>query len=171
MHADESRTPVPSEPTPAPALSVERGGLPTARDLRTQILGVKRRPPREVDLSRFSDLGFPDRVWIKGASAAARDAWEGERYQSGKKGRVDFAYTNVQAGLVARCLCDANGTLVFPDAKEGAKALGSLDSAPIGVLFEAAKEETGITAGDEEDMEAAEAAMEDELGNGRGGAR
>lgn len=152
---------------PSPTVTVEKGGMPSAKDLLSQIRGVKRRAPREVDMTRFAADGWPARVWIRGASAAVKDEWEGERYQVGKKGRLDMHFENVKAGLVARCLCDHEGVLLFPKAEEGKKILGNMDSPPIEFLYEVAKEESGISAGDEEEMERAEAQLEEELGNDR----
>jgi hypothetical protein len=166
MMNEQSTTPAGASPS-AGGLTSERGGRPSAKDLLSQIRGVKRRAPREVDMRRFAADGWPDRVWIRGASAAAKDEWEGERYQVGKKGRLDMHFENVKAGLVARCLCDHGGALLFPDVQEGKKTLGAMDSPPIEYLYDVAKEESGISAGDEEEMERAEAELEDELGNDR----
>ncbi len=75
-----------------------------------------------------------DVACIRTLTARQRDDYD-QSIDDGK--RRDIA--NISARLVAICLCDAGGELLFPDPAEGAKVVGAWPTVVVERLFHACR--------------------------------
>lgn len=115
--------------------------------LRERILFADDKPEiREVDVPQW---GF--KVFVRGMTATQRDQWEAEQIKIGKNGKTEFTQENIRAGLVARCVCDADGNTVL--RKDDIPRLGQKSAAAIDLLFGVAKELSGISQKDVDELE------------------
>jgi hypothetical protein len=145
--------------TPAPpALTVERGGQPSAGDLLKQILGAPDAPPEAVSMAQFA--GWPAVVWLKRPTATGLTKWETSGISYGKKGKVEMVRDHMREELIALMLVDATGSRVFTETKH-VRALGAKDSAPVDYLYGECRRVAGI---DDEDERVILEATEEALG-------
>ncbi len=71
-----------------------------------------------------------DDAYIRTLTAKERDAYDAS-IDDGVRRNVD----NISARLVCLCLCDEAGKLLFPDAKEGAAAIGKWPTSIVEPLY------------------------------------
>lgn len=101
-------------------------------------------PREQVDVHELGGFAF-----LRGMSGTERDAWE-RSLVVGRGKRRDVNTENVRAKLVARCLCDAEGTRILTDAD--AVALGGLRVDVLQRLFEVAQRLCGVSDADVEEL-------------------
>lgn len=89
-------------------------------------------------------------VIIKALSAAERDAWEKERTTGKGKNRA-MNMNNLRAGFVALCMVGEDGKRIFGDSQIA--QLGRKSAAAIEKLFDKARELSGMSEADVEEME------------------
>ena len=93
-------------------------------------------------------------VYVRGLSAAGRDAYEASLSKTegvGRKAKRVTDLSNVRAKLLARCLCDEQGAPLFTDAD--VEALGDKSAEALEPLIEAAQRLSGMTDNDIERLE------------------
>lgn len=93
-------------------------------------------------------------VYVKGLSAAGRDSYElslSKVEGVGKKAKHVTDLSNARAKLLAQCLCDDSGTLLFTDAD--VQALGQKSAEALEPLIETAQRLSGMTKDDMERLE------------------
>ncbi len=83
----------------------------------------------KVEIPELNDVAY-----IRTITARARDAYENS-VDDGKQ--RDTA--NIGARLVCLCLCDEVGELIYPDAREGATAMGEWSTLIVEPLFHACR--------------------------------
>lgn len=107
--------------------------------------------PQGLRLERMTVPEWGTHVYIRGLNATQRDAWEAEQVSIRKDGSVEYRQQNIRAGLVARCLCDKDGTTYLkPD---DVRKLGQKDAAVVDRIYARAKVLSGISQKDVDDME------------------
>ncbi len=94
------------------------------------------------------DLPGGHRVYVRGMTADERDAMEW-RYTTGF---TDKKPPSIRAYVVLTCCCDADGKPVFGN-KLYAQQLAGMPSKVLEPVFDAAREASGITEDDIENME------------------
>lgn len=103
-----------------------------------------------VDDKVYEDIAVPEwggEVRVRGMSGAQRDDYEASIIQqNGKDQKVNLA--NARAKLVARCLVDESGQLLF--TSEDVRALGRKSARALERVFDKARELSGMS---EEDVE------------------
>lgn len=111
---------------------------------KEEILGIDDKVIELIDVPEWKGS-----VYMKGMTAAERDSWEADVYMARKKdelqGMLDF-----RARLVAKCICNKDGNLLFT-AKD-IKALSSKSAKALDRLFEKAQELNGMRKEDLEKM-------------------
>ena len=80
-------------------------------------------------------------VYLRNMSAKVRDNYEWEIYQARQRGILDRI--SIRTLLVSKCLCDAEGNLLFKD-KSDVAALAKKNAAALEVLFKEAQDLNGI---------------------------
>jgi len=80
-------------------------------------------------------------VYLRNMSAKVRDNYEWEIYQARQRGILDRI--SIRTLLVSKCLCDAEGNLLFKD-KNDVAALAKKNAAALEVLFKEAQDLNGI---------------------------
>ena len=81
-------------------------------------------------VTRKVDVGMGEDACIRTIPAKERDAYH-ESINDGKRTNL----VNMSARLVARCLCDDEGVLLYPDANEGAAIIGEWDGGRVDSLY------------------------------------
>lgn len=76
-----------------------------------------------------------DTAHVRDMTALARDAYDNSLYDDDGKRRPE----NLSARLVARCLCDEEGVLLYPNAEEGARIIAEWPTWLVEPLFIAAR--------------------------------
>lgn len=87
-------------------------------------------------------------VWVRGLTAAERDAYEAEVVQLDDAGDVHMDRQNARAKLVVKCTVDEDGQRVFEPGD--VDLLGEKSGKAVDRLFDAAQRLSGIT---EEDLD------------------
>lgn len=116
---------------------------------RNAILATPDLPIEPVDVPAWGGV-----VYVRGLSAAGRDAYEASlsRIEGvGKKQTRVADLSNVRAKLLARCVCDQAGELLFTDAD--IEALGAKSAEALEPLIEKAQALSGMTERDVERLE------------------
>lgn len=108
--------------------------------LRDQILAADDLPREQVDTPEWG----VDHVWIRGMTAAERDAYEQSLTERGPDGSVrpKRSMRNLRAAFVVRILVDEDGERIFSDAD--ADALGDKNAALIDRLWEKGRVLSGL---------------------------
>jgi len=105
-----------------------------------------------VDDKVFEDIEVPEwggEVRVRGMSGTQRDDYEASiLQQNGSDRRVNLA--NARAKLVARCLVDADGRLLF--SADDVRALGRKSARALERVFDKARELSGMTEKDVETL-------------------
>ena len=105
-----------------------------------------------VDDKVFEDIEVPEwggEVRVRGMSGAQRDDYEASiLQQNGSDRKVNLA--NARAKLVARCLVDADGRLLF--TADDVRALGRKSARALERVFDKARELSGMTEKDVESL-------------------
>jgi hypothetical protein len=94
-------------------------------------------------------------VYVKALTSKERDAFEDENSVAKTvKGRQTFEINvkNIRARLLVRALVDENGAPLFPDRQEGAEILGNLNAAGANRVWDVAREMSGLTQEDVEEL-------------------
>jgi len=103
-----------------------------------------------VDDRQFEDVEVPEwggSVRVRGMSGRERDAYEASIIdQRGGERKVVLA--NARAKLIAKCVIDENGTLMF--TQDDLRALGGKSAKALERLFDKARELSGMSEGDVE---------------------
>lgn len=118
-------------------------------DLRDAILGADDLPREQVPTPEWADAGV-DKVWVRGMSAAERDAYEMSLLITMPDGdrRPNPAIKNVRAGFVARLVINEDGSRVFTE--KDTKALGEKSAVTINRLWTAGRKLSGMLTEEEE---------------------
>lgn len=111
---------------------------------REGILAVQDIQVREVQVPEWGCW-----VRVRGLTGAERDEWE-KSILVGKGKDRDVNVRNLRAKLVQRSVVDAEGKLIFTEAD--VPALGAKSAAALERLFDAARELSGLTEQDEEEL-------------------
>lgn len=105
-----------------------------------------------VDDKVFEDIEVPEwggEVRVRGMSGAQRDDYEASiLQQNGGDRKVNLA--NARAKLVARCLVDGDGRLLF--TADDVRALGRKSARALERVFDKARELSGMTERDVESL-------------------
>jgi len=107
---------------------------------RDQILAVKDRKTETVSVPEWGGS-----VLVTAMSGAARDAWEASLITR-KGNKVETNLQNMRARLVAACVVDQSGALLFSDAD--IEALGQKSGAALERVCKVAQRLNGLTDGD-----------------------
>jgi hypothetical protein len=112
---------------------------------REQILGVQDLSFEDVDVPEWGGV-----VRVKMLTGTERDQFEQELVvRHGKKTSVNLA--NIRARLVALCMVDADGALLFTE--KDVAALGRKSAMALNRVFEVAQRLNGLTEQDIEELE------------------
>jgi hypothetical protein len=106
----------------------------------------------DVDDKVYEDIEVPEwggEVRVRGMSGTQRDDYEASiLQQNGSDRKVNLA--NARAKLVARCLVDADGRLLF--SADDVRALGRKSARALERVFDKARELSGMTEKDVETL-------------------
>lgn len=106
----------------------------------------------DVDDKVYEDIEVPEwggEVRVRGMSGTQRDDYEASiLHQNGSDRKVNLA--NARAKLVARCLVDADGRLLF--SADDVRALGRKSARALERVFDKARELSGMTERDVETL-------------------
>jgi hypothetical protein len=105
---------------------------------------------RETQDVYVGEWGFA--VTLRALSGAERDAFESSVDRLGPKGQRIRDTKNIRARLLAKCIVDENGELVFTTAEDIA-GLGNKSAKALDQLFDVAAEMNGMTAADVKKLE------------------
>lgn len=114
---------------------------------KNDILATDKREYREIDVSKWWK---GKKVRVQSLTAGERDEWEASYVKERKDGKKSISTRQVRAGLVGRCLVDANDDRLFSDEEIGAlqdKHAGAVDA-----IFSVCAEMNGITEQDVEEI-------------------
>jgi hypothetical protein len=89
-------------------------------------------------------------VRVASLTSAQRDDWEAQFVKN--KNKPEVALKKFRARLVAKCLVDAEGRLLF-DSKEKIDRLASKNASVLNELFEICQQHNGFTDADVEELE------------------
>lgn len=90
-------------------------------------------------------------VYVRTLTADQRDTFV-SRFIDESSGRVRVDVRHVTATLLAMTLCDASGTLLYPDQRVGVKVLAVKAAVVCDPLFDKALHLNGLTAEDIEEL-------------------
>jgi hypothetical protein len=112
---------------------------------KEEILGIDDKVIQTLQIPEWKDQW----VCMKGMTGSERDSWEADVYVSRKKNELE-GMLDFRARLVAKCLCDREGKLLF-SAKE-IKALSAKSAKVLDRLFDLAQTMNGMKKEDLEKM-------------------
>jgi hypothetical protein len=98
----------------------------------------------------WGDNGALIPVYVRGISAAERDAWEGG---VSKRRAAGTLHENFRASLVVLSVTDENGVRLYTDSKEDLQAAGEIPADELSKLYDAATKINGLTEEDKKDIE------------------
>ena len=110
--------------------------------LKEEILALEDRKIVEVEVPEWGRT-----VRVAAMSAADRDAWEIQIYETRTAGRVP---QNIRASLVARCLVDETGARVFGEGD--IEPLGRKSAKVMDRLYDIARGLNGLSDADAEQL-------------------
>ena len=113
--------------------------------LRDQILNIPDIQTEEVVVPEWGGLT----VWVRGMSAAERDAFEADLLQ-GKGKNTSVNYRNMRAKLLVRCVVDAEGNRIFNPDDVG--RLGQKSAKALTRRYNIATELSGVSDEDVEEL-------------------
>lgn len=101
----------------------------------------------------FEDVNVPEwggTVRVRVMTGLERDAWEADIFQQ-KDGKGEFNQKNFRASLVARCISDESGEVLFNDGE--ILALGRKSSRALDRVFKVASRLNAISKHEQEELE------------------
>ena len=111
---------------------------------KEEILGIDDRVIQIVSVPEWGGS-----VALKNMTAAERDAFEAEVYIARKKSELE-GMLDFRARLVAKCICNSEGKLLF--SPKDIKALSAKSAKALDILFDKAQEMNGMRKEDIEKM-------------------
>lgn len=117
----------------------------SADAIRSAILEAKDLPVEAVNVPEWGTT-----VYLRGMTGSERDGWEAEQYALSRGGVAGRDLQDFRARFLVRCLCDADGVLLF--SASDAATLGKRSSAVLGRLYDLARRLSGLTKADEDTL-------------------
>lgn len=120
--------------------------------LREKLSSAASSPPRKVTITT---MGYEGDYYVRGLTIGQRDRYEGACLkEKSVKGKLFQSVNteNMRARLLALCLVDADGTREFEESADDMAALAKLPATVGEPLFEAAREESGMSEKDLEEL-------------------
>lgn len=112
---------------------------------REDILNVDDRKPVEVDVPEWGGT-----VLVRPLSGDERDKWEQDITKRNRDGTRELDFRGARALLCSRTIVDSNGNRIF--TREDVKALGQKSAAALDRVFAAARDGSGISDSDMEEL-------------------
>jgi len=111
---------------------------------KQQILGMDDLPHEDIEVPEWGGT-----VRVRVMTGVERDAWETSIYQN-KGDDVQVNQENFRASLVARCLSDESGAILF--STEEIKQLGTKSSIALDRIFTVARRLNAISKADKDEL-------------------
>lgn len=111
---------------------------------KQQILSADDLPFEDVDVPEWGGT-----VRVRVMTGLERDAWEASVFQQ-KDGKAEFNQRNFRASLIARCISDESGEVLFTD--DEILSLGRKSSKALDRVFKVASRINAISNQDQEEL-------------------
>jgi hypothetical protein len=120
--------------------------------LRDRIATAPKRAPRKVTIE---DPHYGGEYFVRGLTVGERNRYEASCLKNeGAKGRVFQVVTTerMRERLLALCIVTEDGTREFQETNEDMDKIGAMPACVAEPLFEAAREESGLSEKDVEEL-------------------